>query len=278
MGKLLFIVQQPGKSYMKRIASALLLSLLTVALSACTTAVDSPIQQSLPPTVTNVPPTATIVWFPPTDTPTPQPVVTTAPTPERKPGIGEQVLEDDFSSPTLWNPAVSEDASIDLGQNRLTIAVQPGVNAYRVRQGPMLANFYAEVTARPSLCRGPDEYGLVFRAPSNVAYYAFALACNGTARAERMRFSRSYPLHAPVLSADVPFGAPGEARLGVWANGPELRFFLNGRYQFGISDLAYKAGSVGVFARSVDETPVTVLFSDLAVYDVFYTAPATATP
>jgi hypothetical protein len=168
---------------------------------------------------------------------------------------------------------------VDVSNNRLAIAVQPGVNAFRLRQGPLLTNFYAEITATPSLCREGDEYGLLFRAPNNVAYYAFVLSCNGTARAERVRFGRQYPLHAAVRSADAPLGAPGQVRLGVWASGPDMRFFLNGRYQFGISDSTYKAGAVGAFVRSGGTTPATILFSDLSVYDVTYSAPrGTPTP
>jgi hypothetical protein len=56
-----------------------------------------------------------------------------------------------------------------------------------------------------------------------------------------------------------------------------MRFFLNGRYQFGITDGTYRSGAVGVFARSAGDTPVTVTFSELSIYDVTYSAPA-ATP
>ena len=264
---------------MKRTAPTLFLGLLVFIFSACTTAADYTIQNNIPPTNTALPPTPTIVWFPPSETPTAQPVITRRPTPERKPGIGSLLVTDDFSSRSLWNPAASEDATIELGRNRLTIAVQPGVNAFRVRQGPLLTDFYAEVTARPSLCRDQDEYGLLFRAPSNAAYYAFVLSCDGTARAERVRFNRAYPLQSGIPSADVPLGAPGEVRLGVWVSGSEMRFFLNERYQFSATDPALKAGSVGVFARSRGQTPVTILFSDLSISDVTYIPPSsTPTP
>jgi hypothetical protein len=279
MGKLLFIVQQHRNFYMKRNALALLVGMVTFLSSACTTSVEPHIQNTVPPTATPLPATPTIVWFPPTDTPTAQPDVTREPTPEPKPGVANVAITDQFTSPSLWNPAVSDDATVEISRSRLAISVQPGVNAYRIRQGPVLTDFYAEITASPSLCRGPDEYGLLFRAPSNVAYYAFVLSCNGTARAERVRFSRSYPLHPPVPSADVPMGAPGEVRLGVWVSGSDMRFFLNGHYQFSVTDTSYKVGAVGAFARSLGQTPVTVLFSDLSVYDVFYKPPvATSTP
>ncbi len=244
---------------------------------ACTAAAGVPITEVPPATATEPSPTATIVWFPVTATPTMLPFPTLGPTPEQKPGIGALVLADDFSSAKPWNPAVSEDASVAVSQNRLTLAAQPGINAFRVRQGPTLANFYAEITARPSLCRAGDEYGLLFRAPSNAAFYTFTLSCDGTTSAERVRLGKPTPLHPPISSADVPPGAPGEVRLGVWMSGPEMRFFLNGRYQFRASDPTLKSGALGVFAHATAATPVTVIFSDLSVYAVTYAVP-TATP
>ncbi len=277
MGKLCFIVQQPADSYMKHIAYSILLGSLLLVSSACAALPENAVTEPPPATFTLAPPTPTIDWFPATETATPQFVVTRAPTPERKPGVGKLLLTDNFATGAPWNPGASEDASVEVGMGRLTIAVQPGVNAFRIRQGPALAAFYAEITARPSLCRDGDEYGMIFRAPNNVAYYSFTLACNGTARLDRVRSGKLYTLQAPIASADVPQGAPGVVRMGVWASGPDLRFFLNGRYQFGISDRTLSSGAVGAFARSTGQTPVTVTFSELSVYSVTYTAP-TATP
>ena len=277
MGKLCFIVQQPADSYMKRIAYSMVLGSLLLVSSACAALPENVVTEPPPATFTPVPPTATIDWFPATETPTPQYVATRAPTPERKPGVGKLLLTDNFTSGDPWNPGASEDASVEVGLGRLTIAAQPGVNAFRIRTGPVLTAFYAEMTARPSLCRGRDEYGMLFRAPNNVAYYTFTLSCDGTARVDRVRSGRLYTLKAPIASADVPQGAPGVVRMGVWASGSDLRFFLNGRYQFGISDPTLKSGAVGAFARSTGQTPVTITFSELAVYSVTYTAP-TATP
>ena len=267
---------------MKRVVLIFLLEAIVLTFAACVGPVDQPLQDSPPATPTQAivsTPTATIVWFPPSETPTAQPVVTKQPTPERKPGIGDLLLTDDFSAARFWNPAVADEASINVSNNRMTIAVQPGVYAFRVRQGPMFTNFYAELTALPSLCRDADEYGLLFRSPNNVAYYSFALSCNGTARAERVRLGKPTPLQDPVPSADVPPGPGGEVRLGVWVSGTLMRFFLNGRYQFSVVDPTYKSGAVGVFAHAMGGTPVTVLFSDLSVHAVNYSPPSgTPTP
>jgi hypothetical protein len=277
MGKLLFIVQQPVKSYMNRVTSTVLLGLMALTLPACAATTKDPIPEYFPATATAMPATPTIVWFPPSATPTARGQATSQPTPERNPNVGSILLADDFSSAKPWNPAISEEASVDVSRNRMTVAVQPGVYASRIRQGSTFTDFYAEITARPSLCRGDDEYGLLFRAPNNVSFYAFVASCNGTSRVERVRFDRAYPLHEAVPSADVPPGAPGEVRLGVWASGSDIRFFLNGNYQFSIEDPTHGTGSVGVFARSVGDTPVTVIFTDLSVHRVTY-SPAASTP
>lgn len=228
-----------------------------------------------PPTPTP-PQTATIVWFPATATPTPQPVRTQPPTPEMLTGVGSLIASDDFTDPEEWDTAVSDQGSASVSRERLTLAVQPGVYLVSLQRQMVLGNFYAEITARPSLCRGADEYGFLVRANA-VTYYRFALTCNGQAHAERISVRERHDLHEPVLSGDVPPGAPGEVRIGVWAAGPELRLFLNGRFQFSISDRNLSSGTVGVFVRAAGDTPVTVAFSDLEVRAVDY-VPPTRTP
>jgi hypothetical protein len=71
-----------------------------------------------------------------------------------------------------------------------------------------------------------------------------------------------------LVSYAVPPGAPSSSRLGVWAVGNEMRFFVNNHYQFTISDPLLLSGSVGVFARSTIDWPLTVNFSDLVIYSV----------
>src|SRR5512143_2581673 len=122
MEKLVFIVQQHVKSYMKRTAFSVLLVTLLPAFSACAALPDPPTPTPPPPTRTAPLPTPTIDWFPATETPTPQSVPTQGPTPERKPGVGKVLLTDNFTSGEPWNPGVSEDAGINVSRGRLTIA------------------------------------------------------------------------------------------------------------------------------------------------------------
>lgn len=249
-------------------------AILIITFAACTTFTASQIQDIAPATETPPSPTPTIIWFPLSATPTPRILPTKQATPEKKPGVGRIILTDTFSSPLDWNTAVSDQASVEIGNYQLTIAVQPGISASSLRQDITFNDFYAEITARPSLCLSTDEYGLLFRAPNNVAYYRFVILCDGTTRVDRFSVKTPHILLPATPSGDVPPGAPGEVRLGVWASGSEFHFFLNDHYQFSVRDSNYPSGTIGVFAKSSGDTPVTVTFSDLMIYNVTYSPPA----
>jgi hypothetical protein len=239
--------------------------------------------QPAPALVTETPspsPTATVQWFPPTSTPTPKPLTLATRTPVYLIGIGETILSDDFSSAAAWNTASADAGSISISRNRITIAVkEPKTYLFSLRNAPLLTDFYAEINAHPALCKGSDSYGLLFRA-ENGASYRYALACDGSVRLERLKsYNRPRTIQEALPSGDAPLGSPGDVRLGVWAVGAEMRFFLNGRYQFSAVDQNLSSGTLGVFAESGGETATTVTFSDLVVQSVSYVSPTpTKTP
>ena len=222
-------------------------------------------------------PTATIDWFPASATPTLGALSTQKPpTPEMRPGIGATTLTDDFSDPSLWDTATSDQASAEIDNNRLNLSAQSKVYMISLRHDLIASDYYTEITARPGLCRGDDSYGLLIRANA-MSHYRFSLSCNGTVSAERINGRKLEVLQIPLPSGDVPRGAPGEVRIGVWAVGAEMRVFLNGRYQFSINNPNFPSGTIGVFVNSAGETPVIVSFSRLSLQEVDY-SPPTITP
>ena len=250
-----------------------------LALAAC-----APIQTPPAPataTETSAPsPTATIQWFPSTATLTPRPLITPSATPNQLPGIGNTLVTDDFASAAVWNTAVSDQGSVSVSRNRITLAVKaPDTYLFSLRNEPLLTDFYVEISAHPALCRGADSYGMLLRA-NNAASYRYALACDGTVRLDRMSFARARSVQPPAPSGDAPPGSPGDVRLGVWVVGSEMRFFLNGRYQFSVVDVNLGIGTLGVFAQSsAANSAMTVTFSDLIVQSVDYVSPTpTLTP
>jgi hypothetical protein len=251
--------------------------LLTVAaLTSSCFVLDSILATPTPVTALQPPPPSpTIVWFPPSATPTLQVLSTQAATPEMRPGLGDIFLTDKLSSSSPWDTATSDEASAEIVDNRLNVAAQSGVYMVSLRQDLVANDFYAEITARPGLCRGDDTYGFLVRA-NVVAYYRFSLSCNGTVSAERVSGQKRQILQSAVPSGDAPPGAPGEVRIGVWAVGTEMRLFLNGRYQFSVSDANYASGTMGVFVNAAGNTAATVSFSDLSVQDVINLPPTQA--
>jgi hypothetical protein len=138
-----------------------------------------------------------------------------------------------------------------------------------------LSDFYAEITAHPSLCRGEDNYGVLVRGVGS-SFYRFVLTCDGQIRAERISGGTRLPIYDPVPSGDAP-RPPAEVRIGIWAVGDEMRLFLNDRFQFSVRDPKFPIGAFGVYARSAGEEPVSIVFSDFEVYEVDYVLP-TKTP
>jgi hypothetical protein len=242
-----------------------------ILLASCTPADGTLLTATLSPPDTP-PPTGTIVWFPPSATATRQTIPTYTATAEMNPGIGEILLADDFSDALVWDVAASDQGSAAIGRDRLTLVAQPGIYLASLRREAVFDDFYTEITAHTNLCRGEDNYGLLVRAVGS-SFYRFVLSCNGLIHVERIKNGTKLILYEPIPSGDAPPGAPGEVRIGLWAVGAEMRFFLNDRFQFSLVDKSFPGGALGVFARSAGDTPVTVSFSDLTVYDVSYIPP-----
>jgi len=245
--------------------------LLGLALSGCSGFLEieplEPLPTSTPePTLT---PTATIVWFPPTSTPTPLPTREIIPTPEMLTGLGDLILEDPMNRPGSWQLTESDLGRVLMGKNELAIAMAGSAGTlFSYRDEPAVDNFYMEVTTSTSLCRSEDAYGLLFRSSGPDNTYRYAVSCEGQLRVERVYNYQGLTLQDWTPSGQVPIGAPIELRLGVWANGKEIRLFVNDVYQFTITDPALKAGSVGVFVRATGNNAVTVNFRDLVIYSL----------
>jgi hypothetical protein len=193
--------------------------------------------------------------------------------------MGPVLLTDAFSQPGLWQTLKTKAGSIDYGKDELTIAIAaPKTVLASLREGPDLDNFYLEITSTASLCRGQDAYGLLLRAASGKDHYRFVINCSGQLRVERIKNSQMLPILDWTPSGQVPPGSPLILRLGVWAVGDEMRFFVNDFYQFSVRDPVWRTGKLGVFARSGGETAVSVSFSDLAVRSVDYRPVSTEAP
>jgi hypothetical protein len=256
----------------KRI-SPMLLAACGLVFSACSGL--APIPTGTPTLISMETPSPTIVWFPPTNTPTALPTQPQTPTEEYHPGVGNLIFTDSFDQPELWNTSRSAQASATVTRNRLILSISgPGpITILSLRSQPVVGDFYAEAMIDISLCSGNDQYGMLFRASGSRDFYRFSVNCSGQSRLERVRAGETYPLLDWLSSGDNPVGAPAQVKVGIWAVGREIRIFLNDHFQTSQSDPVFSSGTLGFFAFASDQTPVTISFSELSVYSVFYVSP-----
>lgn len=233
-------------------------------LAACAPAEPSaPTETSLP----TASPTATIDWFPATATHTPTATAEPSPTPNLHPGVGALLLSEDFADDEYWDTSQSDNSSALVANGRLTLRTQLANGlVLSARNEVAYRDFYAEITASPSICDGEDEYGLVVRNNSSGNHYRFALSCDGRAKVDRFH-NGSLVIHESwVTSLVVPAVAPSVSRIAVWASGSQLRFFVNDTLIFTTSDPILFVGRLGVFIRQDGSGTQSVSFSDLQVW------------
>ncbi len=215
-----------------------------------------------------VEPTATTVWFPATPTPSPFPTPIVSPTADMRPGIGELLLEDDFSDPLFWPTSTDADGSAQVSNGRLSLVLNETRSyLFSTRNSPTFRDFYAEITATTSFCRGEDEYGLLVRALDG-DHFRFALSCDGRAKVDRFHNGSLSRQAGWVSSRTIPSIAPGTSRLGVWAGGGQMHFFVNDIYLFSVTDSLLFRGAVGAYVHTSSDRDVSVSFSDLKVWQV----------
>ena len=252
------------------ILPGLLIFLLSTMLSACQP-VPTPFPTITPTLVSATEtPTPTIVWYPPTPTWTPFPTPTALPpTPEQRPGLGELILQDDFTIGGPWDLIEKDGGSVRIGKNELTfVTTKKRVYIQSIRKDPTLTNFYAEITANPIFCQQLDEFGMLLRVNSPSDYYRYSVTCDGQVRLDRILNGSASSPQSWLASGSLPKGGPSLFRLGVWVVGSEFRFFINDDYQFTIQDGQIAIGTIGLFSRSYTDNPFTINFRALKIWEV----------
>ncbi len=239
--------------------------ILVLFLTAC--APGQAVETSTASPTASQTPTATTDWFPATATPIIAPTSIPSPTPDMHPGLGELILEDNFTSPSGWPDTEDSRTRVSVENGRLNLYTDiPGAILLAPRNAPAVGDFYAELTASTSLCAGNDEYGMMLRINGAGDHYRFALSCDGRAKVERvLNGATSVPVNWQAFP-NVPSVAPSRVVLSVWASGSELRFFVNDVLLFTTTDSVIYTGRVGAFIRARGEGSLTVSFTDLSIY------------
>jgi hypothetical protein len=187
------------------------------------------------------------------------------------PNLGALLFRDIFTDANQWTATISIAGNSIVSNNHLTLTLAEGTDMVTItslRMQPQVSNFYAEINAQLSLCRGKDQISLLFRVTSAADFYRYSVNCNGEVRLERVVSGKPFVMRDWTPSPDAPFGAPGVVKMSVYASGRDLRFFLNDNFQFTVNDQFFFQGGLGVSIRSDFGNPMTISFSDLTVYSV----------
>jgi hypothetical protein len=252
------------------LAATFVAALAAIFLSGCQVllATAEPFPTDTPtPTLS---PTVTIQWFPSTATPTPgaqRPLL--AATPNQRPALGETVLTDTFSDSAAWQTYQTTSGSATISGGRLTLAAPEfSANMVSLRRGTVPQDFYMEITAATSLCRGKDNYGLVFRSDGAASQYRLIVSCDGYLRVERWRPNEAAAVQDWTPSGQIPTGGPQSLRLGLWMIGSEMRVFINDVFQFAVRDPTLDGQQMGVFLHSTGANAATISFTNLVVKSI----------
>lgn len=224
-------------------------------------------------------PSATIVWFPPTSTPTRQITIQPSATPDASIQYGDQVLDDQFEIQSDWTHGSFPAGNIDFGDGSINLAVaSPSGTLTSLRTDTFTDDFYLEVSITANLCKREDTFGVVFWATNDRSYHRLAFNCSGLFRLEKVSNGKASALtdwSASAQAARTP-GVP--FRVGLWVGGGLVRIYLNDAFQTS-HKLSPTAGGIGFFASSNATSAVTIRFSDLQLYEVSAANyPATSTP
>jgi hypothetical protein len=219
------------------------------------------------PSLTN---TATVDWFPMTATLQTVVPATATPNPAANPLYGQMLFNDPFTSAGNWESQQATNGIISVSGGTLTLAVKktPGTLTV-IRQDSVYSSFYLETTVkRVALCKTDDEIGLLFRVSGSQSYYRLLVDCQGLLALQQVVGGTPSVLVNWMPSEQIPSGLWKSFTLGVWAYGNTIRLYVNDQLQTEVSRDTFKSGGIGYFARAAGDTPLSVSFSDLTIYQV----------
>jgi ribosomal protein L40E len=191
-----------------------------------------------------------LTWTP-AGTPTPAPTPTPPPPPVSI--DGQHVLfQDDFSDPeAAWTKSnVNQQASYLNGE---LVLRDIGGSYGGAWAHPQLSfeNFILEFDARWSGDSVGGRYGVSYRYVDSDNHYNFSVSNDGRYLAGKVQNGNYTVLLEGFSGAIGSGGSPN--RVHIEANGPQIRFFINGEYLGEILDNGYPAGDILLWSSTSDQ-------------------------
>ncbi len=192
----------------------------------------------------------------------------TAAVPAKFKPAGTLLAQDTFSGSALWKSASVNSGDIIVSGEKITLAVKKEKGMLAVMRGETLPDdYYLEMTAEVRMCRGEDAIGVFFRAPNDQAGYRLMIGCDGRIALQQVIGGSPHPIVDWMNSHTLQPGLPFPIKIGILASGKTIRIFLNQVQQIEVNTDLFREGGLGVYARSASDTPLTVNFSEIKIYE-----------
>jgi hypothetical protein len=237
-------------------------------LTACVPATEIASEEWVPTATQGVVDTPTVNWFPVTATPTIDLPATATPNPAATPVFGSLIFSDPFSGDNPWHNAQSSAGYVIVKEGVLTLAVKSArASLWTFRDNTNLTNFYLETTVSVGLCKTDDQIGILFRVNGSQSYYRFLINCQGQESLQQVAGGTPVVLEDWALGS-APAGLYQPLKVGIWQSGSKIRVYVNDELQFEATSDYFKDGGIGFYAHAAGDSPLTVNFTSLNVFNV----------
>lgn len=254
----------------KRVSLAvLLLGLALFPLAACMSPTEAVTYEDLFSATPSFTPTPTIQWFPVTATPEFNVSPTNTPNPETFPIFGTLLFSDATETGENWPASTDFNGSITVAEGSVALTINANKGALSVqRKSTTLTDFYFETVMMVGLCKNDDQMGVLFRAMGSQSYYRFLVNCQGQIALQQVSGGTPTIIKDWSPTNQVQPGLDTPVKIGIWVHGKMIRIYLNDQLQYVAQNSTFYYGDIGFFAKSSGDTTVSVVFSEISVYEI----------
>jgi hypothetical protein len=256
----------------KRVSLAILvLGLALFSLAACLGPTETVTYEDLFSATPSFTPSPTIQWFPVTATPEMAVSATNTPNPEANPRYGSLLFSDATGTSVNWPASTDFNGSIIVAEGSVALTVNAIKGSLSVqRKNTTLTDYYFETVMTVGLCKNDDQMGVLFRAMGSQSYYRFMINCQGQIALQQVSGGAPTMINDWSPTNQTQPGLDTPVKIGIWVHGKTIRIYLNDQLQYVAQNSTFYNGDIGFFAKSGGDTTVSVVFSEINVYEIQY--------
>jgi hypothetical protein len=184
--------------------------------------------------------------------------------------LGQPDWKAAFIDDSYWYTFENEQVSIQVKNGALVLKSLKANNYENWSMSyPSISDFYLEMKATSGdSCRKKDRYGLIFRAPDPNQGYLFGISCDGSFDVRIWDGEEYEKLVGWEGSEHILTGPNQTNRIGVWADGEELVFYINGHRVEKLKDDVFRVGLFGAYIAAAETPGFTVSVSQVMYWEL----------